>query len=366
MAAGRLILPGMMPAEDGNGVRLAGAKLFFYDSGTTTLKAVYTSSSLTTQLANPVIANDVGVFPPIWADTAQFFTVVATEEDNTPIPGASWDGVSSSIDATLASVALSEAAQVAAEAAADSAASSAAAAAASAEQAEELVDGFGDLAGAIAAAQAAQAAAETAETNAEAAETNAEAAQAAAEAAAAQALAVIGFDPTKVIRVDTSQSFTSGERNQARSNIAAAPTSAPSFTGGASIAGGLTVSTGGLAVSAGGLSLVGGASVTGSSKSVPQAVSGTDIDLSASDFFTKSISSNTTFTFSNATAARAQVFLLELTITSSATPTWPASVDHPSGNNPSASLGVGRHILGFITFNGGTDWVMIVLARNVS
>lgn len=126
----------------------------------------------------------------------------------------------------------------------------------------------------------------------------------------------------------------------------AAPAAAPSFTGGVTVAGGMTQS--------------------GSSKAVPQAVPVLDLDLAAADFFTKSISSNSTFTFSNATASRAQAFTLELTITGSAVPSWPASVDHPGGVNPSSALGNGRHSLGFITYNGGTDWIMVVIARAVS
>lgn len=133
MAAGRLFVPNYFPAEDANGDRIDGAKLYFYDydgAPTTELKAVYTSSALTTMLSNPVVADSVGVFPAIWADTAERFTVAVTDAAGAPI--ITYDNVSPSIDATLASVALAESAQAAAEAAEEGAEASAAAAAASA------------------------------------------------------------------------------------------------------------------------------------------------------------------------------------------------------------------------------------------
>lgn len=156
MAAGRLIIPGFMPAEDGNGTRLGGAKLYFYENETTTLATVFTSSALTTAHTNPVVADANGVFPAIWADTTEEFTVASTDSDGAPVLPP-YDNVSASVDATLASADLAEAAKISAEASADAAAESAT-----------------DLATAVAAA---------------------EAAQAAAEAAAATAEQIAGFDP---------------------------------------------------------------------------------------------------------------------------------------------------------------------------
>lgn len=122
----------------------------------------------------------------------------------------------------------------------------------------------------------------------------------------------------------------------ARTNIGAAASNAPTITG--------------------------GATYSGSIKANVQAVASTSIDLSVSDFFTKSISANTTFTFDNPTASKAQAFILELTISSSATPTWPASVDWSNSITP--TLGNGTHVLGFVTFNGGTDWTGMVGAQS--
>ena len=75
MAAGRMILPGWMPALDSNGVPIPNAQLYFYLNGTTTLATVYADNDLTTPLPNPVAANSSGQFPAIWADDANLFSV---------------------------------------------------------------------------------------------------------------------------------------------------------------------------------------------------------------------------------------------------------------------------------------------------
>jgi hypothetical protein len=125
---------------------------------------------------------------------------------------------------------------------------------------------------------------------------------------------------------------------QARTNIGAAASNAPTITGGMTF--------------------------SGSTKQNVQAVGALDLDLSVSEFFTKSISANSTFTFSNATASKAQVFILVLTISSSAVPTWPASVDWPGGTAP--TLPNGTHWLGFATVDGGTNWTGFLGAASVS
>jgi len=100
--------------------------------------------------------------------------------------------------------------------------------------------------------------------------------------------------------------------------------------------------------------LTGGITYSGSVKGNVQAVASTDFDLSAADSFTKSISANTTFTFSNATASKAQAFAVRLTISGGAVPTWPASVEWQNGTKP--VLPNGKHVLGFISFDGGVTW----------
>ncbi len=126
----------------------------------------------------------------------------------------------------------------------------------------------------------------------------------------------------------------------ARANLGAAAADAPSITSGMTLA--------------------------GSTKQNVQAMGALDIDLSLADFFTKSISTNSTFTFSNATSAKAQAFIVKLTISSAAVPTWPAAVTYPGGVNPSSTLGNGTHYLGFLTFDGGTSWLMVVCGKAVA
>lgn len=124
----------------------------------------------------------------------------------------------------------------------------------------------------------------------------------------------------------------------ARGNLAAAPTASPTITGGMTL--------------------------TGPIKGNVQALSGSGVDVSVSEGFTKSISSNTTFTFTGATAGKLMGFVLQLTISSSAVPTWPASVNWEEGVAP--TLGNGDHLLTFVTLDGGTNWWGSVFATNAS
>jgi hypothetical protein len=136
--------------------------------------------------------------------------------------------------------------------------------------------------------------------------------------------------------------------------------SAPTITGGATLSGTLS---GGLTLT-GGMTLSDGLTFTGSTKQNVSAMASLDIDVSAGEWFTKSISSNSIFTFSNPTASKAQGFVLDLTISSAATTTWPAAVKWSLGTAP--VLGNGRHLIGFVTDDGGTTYVGIVGARAVA
>jgi hypothetical protein len=113
----------------------------------------------------------------------------------------------------------------------------------------------------------------------------------------------------------------------ARTNIGAAASDAPTITSGMTF--------------------------SGAAKQNVQAVASTSIDVSISEFQTKAISSNTTFTFTGATSTKGQGFLLKLTISSAAIPTWPASVKWEGGIAPILANGI--HWLSFLSDNG-TDW----------
>lgn len=94
--------------------------------------------------------------------------------------------------------------------------------------------------------------------------------------------------------------------------------------------------------------------VTGSIRTVVVVVPALDVNCSLGNFFTKTINSNSTFTFSNAPASKAYSFVLELTHTSG-TVTWPASVRWPAGTAPTLTSGK-THLFVFVTDDGGTTW----------
>lgn len=75
MAAGRIVVPGWMPALDSNGAPIPNAQIYIYLNGTTTIATVYSDDTLTTPIANPVEANSSGQFPEIWADDANLFSI---------------------------------------------------------------------------------------------------------------------------------------------------------------------------------------------------------------------------------------------------------------------------------------------------
>lgn len=110
--------------------------------------------------------------------------------------------------------------------------------------------------------------------------------------------------------------------------------------------------------------ITGGMDFTGSTKQNVQGVAGTAFDLSLTDFFTKSISADTTFTFTNPTASKAQGFSIRLTKSGGANDTWPASVKWTGGVKP--LIGDGTHVVGFLTFDGGTEWIGLLLATGLA
>jgi len=84
------------------------------------------------------------------------------------------------------------------------------------------------------------------------------------------------------------------------------------------------------------------------------AVSALDIDCSNGNYFTKTISSNSTFTFSNVPSSRAYSFTLEITHTSG-TISWPAAVKFPGDTAPTLTTGK-THVFIFVTDDGGSRW----------
>jgi len=78
-----LFTPPVLQAVDVNGEPYSGAKLYFYQTGTTTLITVYQNSALTTPHTNPVVADASGQFAPIYVSSTEFKIVLTTSADVT-------------------------------------------------------------------------------------------------------------------------------------------------------------------------------------------------------------------------------------------------------------------------------------------
>jgi hypothetical protein len=94
--------------------------------------------------------------------------------------------------------------------------------------------------------------------------------------------------------------------------------------------------------------------VNGSYRANVVAVPSLDIDCSAGNYFTKTISGNSTFTVSSVPSSRAYSFTLELTHTSG-TITYFSGVEWPGGTAPALTTGK-THLFIFITDDGGSRW----------
>lgn len=80
-------------AVDASGNYLAGAKAYFYQSGTSTPVTVYTDAAATTPHATPVVADGSGVFPAIYAAGSVALKVNVTTSSGAAVPGYPRDPV---------------------------------------------------------------------------------------------------------------------------------------------------------------------------------------------------------------------------------------------------------------------------------
>ena len=100
----------------------------------------------------------------------------------------------------------------------------------------------------------------------------------------------------------------------------------------------------------------GGLTVDGPYEQAVEAVAALDIDLSTGNYFTKTISAASTFTFSNPpSSGTVGSFTLELTVQTGGTAQWPSSVKFPGNNAPNITAGK-TSIFVFITDDGGTRY----------
>jgi hypothetical protein len=95
------------------------------------------------------------------------------------------------------------------------------------------------------------------------------------------------------------------------------------------------------------------------------AMGANDIDLSAGNYFTKTITTTTTLTVSNlASSGTSNAFLLDLTDGGAGTITWFSGVKWVGGVAPTLTAS-GRDTLGFFTHDGGTTWSGLVLGLDI-
>lgn len=84
-----------------------------------------------------------------------------------------------------------------------------------------------------------------------------------------------------------------------------------------------------------------------------------NIDCSLGNYFTKSVSANSTFTVSNVPSGESYSFTLVVTHTSG-TITWFSGVKWPQDTAPTLTTGR-KHVFMFVTDDGGTTWYGAVL-----
>ena len=99
----------------------------------------------------------------------------------------------------------------------------------------------------------------------------------------------------------------------------------------------------------------GGTKITGSQTSNISAMGANAVDCSAGNYFTKTITGATTFTFTNVPTGVAYTFTMEVTLNGSNAITWPATVKWPADTPPAITDGK-TQLFVFLTDDGGTRW----------
>ena len=93
-------------------------------------------------------------------------------------------------------------------------------------------------------------------------------------------------------------------------------------------------------------------------------ITSSDIDLATGNYFADTLAANTTYTISN--AGDVQSFQLEVTGASTYTITWPSSIEWAGGSAPSAPATGETDVFTLITDDGGTSYVGVKSADNLS
>ena len=98
-----------------------------------------------------------------------------------------------------------------------------------------------------------------------------------------------------------------------------------------------------------------GTKVSGPYSANITAMGANDVDCSAGNYFTKTITGATTFTFSNVPTGVVYSFTMEVTLNGSNAITWPAAVKWNADTAPTLTDGKTQLFM-FITDDGGTRW----------
>ena len=118
---------------------------------------------------------------------------------------------------------------------------------------------------------------------------------------------------------------------------------------------GLITARNGINVLAGISTLGAGAKVVGPYSANITALGANDVNCSAGNYFTKTITGATTFTFSSAPSGVVYSFTMEVTCNGSNAITWPAAVKWPADTAPTLT-DAKTQLFTFITDDGGTRW----------
>lgn len=81
----QLFTPPFQQTLDANANAVAGARLYFYETGTSTPKPVYADADLSVALPSPVVADSAGRFSPIYLDPSSLYRVVVADAAGAPI-----------------------------------------------------------------------------------------------------------------------------------------------------------------------------------------------------------------------------------------------------------------------------------------
>ena len=98
-----------------------------------------------------------------------------------------------------------------------------------------------------------------------------------------------------------------------------------------------------------------GTKVTGTYSSNITAMGANDVDCSSGNYFTKTITGATTFTFSNVPTGNVYIMTMEVRLNGSNAITWPAAVKWPADTPPAITDGK-TQLFVFLTDDGGTRW----------